>query len=81
MRPYSSVKAFCGLSFIPVSQVLGYLGNLGRLDPNTLNYVQGYMKSNPKSSTLYFTSNEILLWCQGFLWVELYFFISTRVLE
>ena len=33
---------------IPVSQVLRYWGNLGKLGPNTPNHVQGHMKSNPK---------------------------------
>ena len=42
---------------IPVSQVLGYWGNLGKLGPNTPNHAQGHMKSNPKSS-VYQTSNK-----------------------
>ena len=46
---------------IPVSQVLMYWGNLGKLGPNNPNHVQGYMKSNPKSSAPCFTSNETLL--------------------
>ena len=59
---------------IPVSQVLRYWGNLGKLGPNTPNHVQGHMKSNPKSSAPCFTSNETLLQCQDSLWVELYLF-------
>ena len=61
---------------IPVSQVLGYWGNLGKLDQNTPNYVQGHTESNPKFSGSYFTSNETLLQCQGPLWVDLYLFNS-----
>ena len=59
---------------IPVSQVLRYWDNLGKLGPNTPNHVQGHMKSNPKSSAPCFTSNETLLQCQDPLWVELYLF-------
>ena len=59
---------------LPVSQVLRYRGNLGKLGPNTPHYVQGHMKSNPKCSSACFTSNEALLSCQGPLWVELYLF-------
>ena len=44
---------------IPVSQVLGYWGNMGKLDPNTPNHVLGLMESNSKSLASYFTSNEI----------------------
>ena len=46
---------------IPVSEVLGYWGNLGKLGPNTPNHVQGHIKSNSKSSDSYFTSNKTLL--------------------
>ena len=46
---------------IPVLQVLGFWGNLGKKGPNTQNHVLGHMKNNPKSSAPYFTSNEILL--------------------
>ena len=46
---------------IPVSQVVRYWGNLGKLGSNTPNDVQGHMKSNPKSSATCFTSNETLL--------------------
>ena len=46
---------------IPVSQVLRYWGNLGKLGLNTPNHIQGNMKSNSKSSDPYFTSNETLL--------------------
>ena len=35
---------------IPVSQVLKYKGNLGKLGQNTPNHVQGHIKSDPKSS-------------------------------
>ena len=42
---------------IPVLEVRRYWGNLGKLGPNTPNYVQGHMKSNSKSSALCFTSN------------------------
>ena len=59
---------------IPVSQVLRYWDNLGKLHPNTPNHVQGHMKSNTKSSAPCFTSNETLLQCQDPLWVELYLF-------
>ena len=59
---------------IPVSQVLRYRGNLGKLVPNTPNHTQGHMKSNTKSSALCFTTNQTLLQCQGPLWVELYLF-------
>ena len=37
MRPYSGVKALCGLR--PVSQIPGSWRNLGKLGPNTPNYV------------------------------------------
>ena len=43
---------------IPVSQVLECWGSLGQLGPNTPNHVQGYMKSNSKSSDPYFISDE-----------------------
>ena len=46
---------------IPVSQVLKYWGNLGKLGPDTPNHVQGQMKNTSKSSDPYFTSNETLL--------------------
>ena len=46
---------------IPVSQVLCYWGNFGKLGLNTPNHVQGHMKNNPKSSASCFTSNETLL--------------------
>ena len=46
---------------IPVLQVLGYWDNLGKLDPNPPNHMQGHLKSNPKSSAHCFTSNETLL--------------------
>ena len=46
---------------LPVSQVLEYWGNLGKLGPNTTNHVQGHMKGNPKPSAPCFTSNETLL--------------------
>ena len=46
---------------VPISQVLGYWGNSGKLGQNTQNQVQGHMKSNPKSSAPYFTSIETLL--------------------
>ena len=59
---------------IPVSQVLRYWGNLGKLGPNTPNHVQGHMKSNPKSSALCFTSKQTLLQCQDPQWVKLYLF-------
>ena len=46
---------------IPVSQVLRYWGNLGKLGLNTPNHVQGHLKSNPKSSAPWVTSNGTLL--------------------
>ena len=60
MRPYSSVSALCDWA-IPVSQVIGYWGNLGKLGPNTPNHVPGHTKSNSKSSDSYYTSNETLV--------------------
>ena len=54
---YSSVRALCGLSYNCFS---GTRDNLGKLGPNTPNHVQGHMKSNTKSSNVYFTSNETL---------------------
>ena len=74
MRPYASAQALGGSNYIPVSQVLRYCGNLGKLGPNTPNHMQGHMKSNTKSSALCFTTNQTLLQCQGPLWVELYLF-------
>ena len=60
---------------IPVSHVFGYWGNLGKLDPNTPNYVQRHMESNPKSSAPCFTSSlgrtipvSQVLGCWGNLW-------------
>ena len=50
---------------IPVSWVLRYLGNLGRLGPNTPNHAQGHTKNNPKSSAPQLASDEVLLLCQG----------------
>ena len=41
----------------PVSQLLRYWGNNGKLGPNIPNHVQGHMKNNPKSSAPRFTSN------------------------
>ena len=46
---------------IPVSQVLRYWGNLKKMGPNTLNHVQGYGKSNRRSSTPHYTSNDFTL--------------------
>ena len=46
---------------IPVSQVLRYWGNFGKLGLNTPNHMQGLMKNNPKSSAPCFTSNDTLL--------------------
>ena len=46
---------------IPVSEVVGYWGNLGNLGSNTPNHVQGHMKNNSKSSDPDFTPNETLL--------------------
>ena len=62
----------CGLSFIyiPISQVLWNCCNLGKLHWNTPNHSQGHMKSNPKSSALHLTSNNVLLLCQGHLRVS-----------
>ena len=54
--------------------MLGYWGNLGKLELNTTIHVQGPMKINPKSSALCFTSSETLLQCQGPPWVEPYLF-------
>ena len=65
MIPYSSVKVFGWV--IPVSQVLGYWGNLGKLGQNTQNHMQGH-KSNPKSLVHHLTSNEVLH-CYTYLWV------------
>ena len=66
---------------IPVSQVLGYWGDLGKLGLNTPNHVQGHMKDNSKSSAPCSTSNETLLKCQGPLWVELYLFLRYSDIE
>ena len=44
MRPMLVSKPSVG-RIIPVSQVLMYWGNLGKLGPNNPNHVQGYMKS------------------------------------
>ena len=50
MRPYSSVKVLCrSEDTLPVPQVLGYWGNLGKLGPNTSSHAQGHMKSNPSN--------------------------------
>ena len=57
---------------IPVSQVLGCWGNLGKLGPNTPNHAQRHTKSNPKTSVPHLTSNEVLLLCQGQLRAQLY---------
>ena len=47
---------------IPVSQIIWYWRNLGKLmAPNTPNHMQGHMKSNPKISDPYLTWNETLL--------------------
>ena len=43
---------YCVGCVIPVSQVLGYWDNLGKLGPNTLNHVQRHTKSNPKDSVI-----------------------------
>ena len=39
---------------IPVSQILGCWGNLGKLGPNTPNHAQGHMESSPRSSAPHF---------------------------
>ena len=49
-----------------------YWGNLGKLDPNIPNYAKRHTKSNPKTSAPHWTSNEVLLLCQGYLSVQLY---------
>ena len=51
----------CESRAVPVLQVLRYWGNLRKLVVNTPNHEQGHMKSNPKTSDPYFTSNETLL--------------------
>ena len=51
---------------IPFSQVLRYWSNFVKLGLNTPNYVQGHMKSNPKSSAPCFTSNETVLQIRDF---------------
>ena len=58
----------------PVSQVLRYWGNLGKLGPNTPNHVQGHLQSIRKSLAPCFESNETLLQCQGPVRAELYLF-------
>ena len=58
----------------PVSQVLRYWGNLGKLGPNTPNHVQGHLQSILKSLAPCFDSNETLLQCQGPVRAELYLF-------
>ena len=59
MRPYSSVKSLCGLSYICFSgtPVLGQLGETGPEYPKSP-CAAGHMKSNSKSSAPYSTSNE-----------------------
>ena len=57
---------------MPVSQVFGYWDNLGKLGLNSPNHAQRDMKSNPKTSVPYLTSNEVLLLCEGHLRVDLY---------
>ena len=47
-------RLFVG-QILPVSQVLWYWDNSGKLCLNTSNHVQGYRKSNPKFSAPYFT--------------------------
>ena len=59
---------------IPVSQVLWYWDNLGKLGLDTPNHVQGHRKSNPKSSAHHLRSDEALLLCQGYLRVQLHQF-------
>ena len=59
---------------IPVSQVLGYWSNLAKLGLNTLNHVQGQIKSNPKSSAYCLNIKWEVTQCRGPLWVELYLF-------
>ena len=72
MRPYSSVKGLWSVDWVlyTISQVLWNCCNLGKLHWNTPNYSQGHMKSNPKSSALHLTSNNVLLLCQGHLRVS-----------
>ena len=74
MRPYSSVKALCWMSYtcFTGTRVLGQFGgNWTRKNPN---HAQGHMKDNPKFSTPYFTSNKLLLYCLAPLRVDLYLF-------
>ena len=64
MRPYSSVKGFCGLSYtyFPGTWVLGQFGETGPEHPKTCT----------KTSAPHLTSNDVLLLCQGHLRVQLY---------
>ena len=60
IRPNSSVRALCGLSYtcFTGSQVLGQFGEIGPEYPKLC--AGGHMKSNPKFSAPCFTSNETL---------------------
>ena len=64
MRPYSSVKAACWLSYTCFISARVF-GSLGRLGPNSPNHAQGHTKSNLKSSAPQLASDEVLLLCQG----------------
>ena len=64
---------------IPLSPLLRYWGNLGKLGPNTPNHVQRHMKSNPKSSAPDFTSNETLLQFMVLCGLSYTCFTGTRV--
>ena len=75
---YSSVRALCGLSYNCFS---GTRDNLGKLGPNTPNHVQGHMKSNPKSSNVYFTSNETLFQFKALFGVIYTYFTGTGTIE
>ena len=47
---------------IPVLQVLGYWGNLGKPGLNAPNHVQGHMESNTKSLTPCLTPHQMRLY-------------------
>ena len=80
MRSCSRVGSSLGW-VIPVSQALGYLGNLGKLGRNTSNHVQGHMKSNSKSSAPCFSSSETVLSFGALCGSSYTCFTGTWVLE
>ena len=63
---------------ILVSQYLGHLDNMEKLDFSPLNHEDEYTESNTKSSILNLASNEVLPMPNDYLRVELYLYYNVK---